>query len=86
MSDLELQRQISLHRLFGIGPSGWDLTEPGEEENTADLVGEYCQFMLHFFASLLRGLDPDISREEVIQAEQEWKEWLTERRSARENA
>jgi|SRR5579863_1876115 len=76
MGDLSLSRQLSLHQLLGIGPSTWDLAEPGEEENLAALVGEYCRFLLDFLTPLLRDLEPGISREEVLLAEREWKLWL----------
>jgi hypothetical protein len=83
MGDLWLDRQLSLHRLFGVGPSAWDLVEPGQEDDIACLAGEYGRFMLGFFSEALKDLDPGISAQEVAQAEQEWIEWLTERRATR---
>jgi hypothetical protein len=76
MGPLSLARQVSLHRLFGIGPSAWDLAKPGDEEEIARLVEEYCQFMVAALSSLVKELDPEISMEEVAHAEQEWMEWL----------
>jgi hypothetical protein len=87
MGDLYLERQLSLHRLFGIGPSAWDLCKPGEEEKAAGLIKDYCQFMLSSLSGLLADLNPGISKEEVVRAEAEWKEWLgkvrAERRASR---
>jgi hypothetical protein len=74
MGDLYLERQVSLHRLFGIGPTAWDLARPGDEEGIAHLIEEYCRFMVTALSSLLKELDPGISREEVVQAEEEWKQ------------
>ncbi len=83
MGDLSLSRQLSLHRILGIGPSAWDLAEPGKEEKVAELVGEHCLFMVRFLSPLLCDLDPGISNDEVIRAEHEWKEWLNQVRSER---
>jgi hypothetical protein len=76
MGPLSLARQVSLHGVFGIGPSGWDLAKPGDEEEIAQLVEEYCQFMVPALSSLVKELDPGISIEEVSKAEQEWAQWL----------
>ncbi len=83
MGDLSLSRQLSLHRLFGIGPSAWDLAKPGTEEATASLIVEYSQFMLSSLSSVLNDLSPGIAAEEVLQAELEWKQWLEEARARR---
>jgi hypothetical protein len=83
MGDLYLERQLSLHRLFGIGPSAWDLCKPGQEEKAAGLINDYCQFMLSSLSGLLADLDPGISRDEVMRAETEWKQWLNEVRAQR---
>jgi hypothetical protein len=83
MGDLHLDRQLSLHRAVGIGPSAWDLCEPGDEEAVAQLIGEYCQFMVTSLAGLLVDLDAGISSEEVQQAEDDWKQWLNEIRAKR---
>jgi len=83
MGDLHLDRQLSLHRAFGIGPSAWDLSEPGDEQGIAELIGEYCRFMVSSLSGLLTDLDPGISRDEVRQAEEEWKQWLGEVRAQR---
>jgi hypothetical protein len=83
MGDLHLDRQLSLHRAFGIGPSAWDLCEPGDEEAVAQLIGEYCQFMVSSLSGIVADLDPGISNEEVRQAEDEWKQWLNEVRAKR---
>ncbi|HTS04332.1 MAG TPA: hypothetical protein VMP68_02035 [Candidatus Eisenbacteria bacterium] len=83
MGDLTLSRQLSLHSLFGVCGTSWDLARPGEEGNVAELVGEYSFFMLDLLAPILRNLDPGILPEEVALAEKEWKEWLTEVRANR---
>jgi hypothetical protein len=83
MGDLHLDRQLSLHRAFGIGPSAWDLSEPGEEQGIAELIGEYCRFMVSSLSGLLADLEPSISGDEVRQAEEEWKQWLSEVRAER---
>jgi hypothetical protein len=83
MGDLSLSRQLSLHRLFGIGPSAWDLARPGEEEATAALINEHSRFMLTSLSTLLEDLDPSITKEEVLQAENEWRQWLAESRAQR---
>ncbi len=75
MGPLSLVRQVSLHGLFGIGPTAWDLAKPGDEEEIARLVEEYCQFMVPALSSQVKELDPEISMEEVAQAEQEWMLW-----------
>jgi hypothetical protein len=83
MGDLSLARQLSLHRLLTIGPTTWDLSEPGEEGKVAELVNEHCRFMLRSMTPLLADLNAGISWEEVTQAEKEWKEWLAEVRATR---
>ena len=81
MGDLSLARQLSLHRLLGIGPSAWDLVVPGEEEKAADLVGEYSEFLASAFSGLLADLVPGVTEEDVRQAESEWKAWVQEMRA-----
>jgi hypothetical protein len=83
MGPLSLCRQLSLHRLFAIGPTIWDLSQAGEEAAMAELISEHCRFMLDSLTPLLAEVAPGISREEVVQAEAEWKEWLVEVRAAR---
>jgi len=83
MGDLHLDRQLSLHRVFGIGPSTWDLSEPGDEPRIAELIEEYCRFMVSSLSGLLTDMDPGISSDEVRQAEEEWKQWLNEVRAGR---
>lgn len=83
MGDLYLQRQLSLHRVFGIGPSAWDLCRSGDEAKVAELIRGHCLFMFSSLSRLLADLDPGISRQEVIRAEEEWKQWLSEVRAAR---
>jgi hypothetical protein len=83
MGDLYLERQLSLHRLFGIGPSSWDLCNPGEEGKAADLLHAHAQFMVSALSGLLADLNPGISRDEGIRAETEWKQWLNEVRAQR---
>jgi hypothetical protein len=83
MGDLHVDRQLSLHRAFGIGPSAWDLSEPGDEQRAAELIGEYCRFMVSSLSALLSDLDPGISTDEVQQAEKEWMQWLGEVRVKR---
>lgn len=83
MGDLSLSRQLSLHQMMGIGPSAWDIAEPGEEKKVAELLGEHCRFMVEFLSPLLCDLDPGISNDEVIRAEHEWKEWLDQVRLER---
>jgi hypothetical protein len=83
MGDLSLSRQLSLHQLLGIGPSAWDLAKLGDEDLVAELAGQHCRFMVDFLSPLLCGLEPGISREEVLQAEREWKEWLAQVKSER---
>lgn len=83
MGDLSLARQISLHALFGIAQSAWDLAKPGDEEEIARMIEEHCRFMVPALSNLLVDLDPGISRQEVVQAEEEWKQWLIESRAER---
>jgi hypothetical protein len=83
MGDLYLDRQLTLHGSFGIGPSVWDRAKAGHEEQLAELAGEYCQFMSSAFSDMLAGLSPGISGEEVFRAEEEWKQWLIQSRAER---
>lgn len=72
MGPLDLRRRLSLHNVLGIG-TGWNLVQPGEEENVAILASEYCRFFIAALPQLLDGLDPGIKPEEVMRAETEWK-------------
>ena len=83
MGDLYLARQLSLHRMYGIGPGAWDLVRSAEEEDAAKSLAEYCGFMLSFLSGILVDLRPGISKEEVVRAEKEWKQWLAEVRTRR---
>jgi len=83
MGPLSLDRQLSLHSVFGIGGLGVNLAEPGQEEGVADVLLNETRLLVKMLRDALTGLDPGVPIEEVKRIEAGWIEWLSEVRRAR---